>query len=264
MDQELYIKLAAVTKFYRYENHIAQKYHAAEIEIARIEEEYATRKGNAIKKVERFCARSRTKCLLGGVVVLALIIGCFQPGTLDLEQLGIEQPADMLIFAAPLLLFLVPAILLLIFGVRGLLSIKNRKKRHEAEYKKIWEEEYKPKLEKEQACLETVKADMQRIYKEYGDMLTFLPKKYQNLQATSFMLMAVKDGRADTLKEAYNLYEEQLHRWKLEDAAYQAAEIQRMVAMAVDELNEQQAEANAHLNAIEQYEFMKYMHQNQN
>ena len=88
-------------------------------------------------------------------------------------------------------------------------------------------------------------------------MVGFLPEKYRNLQATHFMLNAVGDGRAETLKEAFNLYEEQLHRWRMEGAAQQAADVQ---AMAADEMRAQMAEANARLASIENLKWIEYIH----
>ena len=72
------------------------------------------------------------------------------------------------------------------------------------------------------------------------------------------MLLAVSNGRADTLKEAMNLYEEQLHRWKLEQYARQSAEIQEYCARAMDELNSKQAKTNEHLKNIEFMQFINY------
>lgn len=103
-----------------------------------------------------------------------------------------------------------------------------------------------------------IRKAIDKFVEENQQVLKFLPGQYRNLQATSFMLLAVKNQRADTLKEAINLYEEQLHRWRLEDAARQTAETQACLAMAVDELNSQQAETNAHLRTIEFMQYMQY------
>ena len=76
--------------------------------------------------------------------------------------------------------------------------------------------------------------------------------QYRNLQAVSFMLVAVSNGRADSLKEVYNLYEEQLHRWKLEDAAMGNAQVQEYIANAI-------TETNTRLKHIEFMQFMQYL-----
>jgi hypothetical protein len=64
----------------------------------------------------------------------------------------------------------------------------------------------------------------------------------------------------DTFKILDSLYEEQLHRWRLEDAAQNSMEAQEYIALALDELNDRQAETNAHLSAIEQMQFIEYIH----
>jgi hypothetical protein len=46
--------------------------------------------------------------------------------------------------------------------------------------------------------------------------LSFLPEVYRNFSAVSFMRQAVQNLRADTLKEAINLYEAELYRVQLD------------------------------------------------
>ena len=69
------------------------------------------------------------------------------------------------------------------------------------------------------------------------------------------MLVAISNGRADSLKEVFNLYEEQLHRWKLEDAAMETAQTQEYIANAINE-------TNTRLKHIEFMQFMQYLQNN--
>ena len=55
-----------------------------------------------------------------------------------------------------------------------------------------------------------------QLQAEGKDSLEILPETYRNSEAACYMLLSVKDGRADSLKEAMNLYEEQLHNWAME------------------------------------------------
>lgn len=57
--------------------------------------------------------------------------------------------------------------------------------------------------------------------------LYVLPQDYRYLDAAKFILFYLENGRADNMKEACNLYEEELHRQKMEN-------------MQVDILNQQQ------------------------
>lgn len=56
--------------------------------------------------------------------------------------------------------------------------------------------------------------------------ISFIPKQYQYETAISFFCMVIENGRAEALKECLNLYEEQLHRWKVEQSMYQISQAQ--------------------------------------
>jgi len=109
--------------------------------------------------------------------------------------------------------------------------------------------------EEKESILEITKA-AEKFAEENRYLLDVIPQQYRNLQATSYILVAVKNGRADTLKEAINLYEEQLHRWRLESAARQSAEAQEYLARAVEELSAQQEETNERLRYIQYAQLM--------
>ena len=53
-----------------------------------------------------------------------------------------------------------------------------------------------------------------------------VPEAYQNSDAFSFFVDALKKRRADTEKELFNLYEEELHRQRMENYARQGVELQ--------------------------------------
>lgn len=73
--------------------------------------------------------------------------------------------------------------------------------------------------------------------KKYADELTIIsqtigivPPNYRYEIAIEFMYNCFANERADTVKEAVNLYEEQLHRWKMENIAQQNLRIQAQQA----------------------------------
>ena len=136
---------------------------------------------------------------------------------------------------------------------------KIRLKQSEATFNNLKVRIALPKIEKLEKNISEIVEAGEKFAEKNGHVLKFLPNQYRNLQATSYMLMAVKNGRADTLKEAINLYEEQLHRWRLEDAARQSAEAQEYLALAVEELSARQAETNDHLRSIEFMQYMQYL-----
>lgn len=74
------------------------------------------------------------------------------------------------------------------------------------------------------------------IFNNHNTVMSLLPSEYWYPMATGYLLKAVQTGRATTLGEAIDKYEEQLHRWKIEEANAQ------MVA--------QQEQQTAHLKSI--------------
>lgn len=83
------------------------------------------------------------------------------------------------------------------------------------------------------------RAKGQAILEANQAALAFLPSDYWYPVATGFMLKAVQAGRANTLPEAIDKFEEQLHRWKLEEAnseilARQQAQSQQLAEIARD------------------------------
>ncbi len=80
---------------------------------------------------------------------------------------------------------------------------KRRALRHFEEKELI---EAKKKITMHEKALITHKADLQAVKEE---VLAFLPPMYRDIHAVAFMGLLVESGRADTLKEAMNMYEEE-------------------------------------------------------
>lgn len=76
----------------------------------------------------------------------------------------------------------------------------------------------------------------QQIFDSHQEELAFLPTDYWYPLATEYLVKVVQARRADTLGEAIDKFEEQLHRWKIQEANAQ------MVA--------QQQQQTAHLASI--------------
>ena len=113
---------------------------------------------------------------------------------------------------------------------------------------------------------EKMQKDLAAFEEKYGDLGLIVPPAYRNLQAVAYMTYVVSNDRADTLREAMNLYEEQLHRWKVESAAKQTAEAQKYIASVINEMNsrqsemnERQAEINERIRHIEYMEYQEYI-----
>ena len=75
---------------------------------------------------------------------------------------------------------------------------------------------------------EKEKAKGIEIMKENAESLSIIPEDYWYPLATNYMLEMVNAGRADTIKEALRLFDEQEHRWKVEESQEQMLEAQNM------------------------------------
>ena len=145
--------------------------------------------------------------------------------------------------------------ILVIFLLLVVIVSKAKLRKEEKIYNRKYELEVEPILCAEQKKLDEMERQVELFAKENFHLVEFLPMQYRNLQAISFMLVAISNGRADSLKEVFNLYEEQLHRWKLEDAAMETAQTQEYIANAINE-------TNTRLKHIEFMQFMQYLQNN--
>ncbi len=153
---------------------------------------------------------------------------------------------------------------MLLFSVGLFAFVKIHEKTKERKFKKIYQNEIQPQIDQAKEEVNNIKIAVQEFAQKNLHLIEFLPMQYRHLQAVSFMFYAVKNGRADTLKEAINLYEEQLHRWKVENAAQEALETQQYMAYAMDELNARQVETNKRLLAIQAMQYWNYINEKNN
>ena len=70
----------------------------------------------------------------------------------------------------------------------------------------------------------------QKIFDANAEHMAFLPADYWYPIATDYLIKMVQTGRAATLSEALDKYDEQLHRWKLEEASAQMLAMQQQQA----------------------------------
>ena len=96
-------------------------------------------------------------------------------------------------------------------------------------------------------------AEIDKLNTEYGHLLDFLPTKYHTVHALGFMMEAVYNLRADTLKEAINLYEDDLIR--KDNARMQELQYERIL-YAMQQINENQDRINSSLQDIKTLQFV--------
>ena len=127
---------------------------------------------------------------------------------------------------------------------------------------KIYEKEISEQIKE----IERVDRECWEVGKHFLD---FLPEKYRNSQAIAFLGEVVKNCRADTLKEAINLYEAKIERdarWaaemeiRREEAALQAAHMQEMERIA-REMDATQKNIEADISKIKLMEYYDIMNE---
>ena len=144
-----------------------------------------------------------------------------------------------------------------VFSIVLIILARVKLAKHRKENKKLIEKIRQEDEEKDRtinAAIAQLEADAVTLQKAATELLAFLPETYRNAEAACYMLLAVKDGRADTLKEAMNLYEEQLHRWKMEKLAANSARMQQihMASMqaALQEISNNQSQIQDQLSTV--------------
>ena len=77
-------------------------------------------------------------------------------------------------------------------------------------------------------CEEALIQQIKEVQKQYTDEISgWYPCDYCYIEAAEFFLNAVKNSRADSIKEAVNLYEETNHRQRLEENQQQMLQQQK-------------------------------------
>lgn len=257
MNKELQQNLARATQYFQITGEIADRIIEKENHIEYLKTKFQEDKNRGEKPSYILFILGCIGAVFIGFVLIASFIAFYitlpkETRLSNMEKLSLAVK----IINLPLFGFLI-SVFLLFFS-------KVLKKKNEEKFKKIMETTVQPQIDEAQKEHTELGSTFKNFVDENFHVIEFLPMQYRDLQANSFMFLAVTNGRADSLKEAINLYEEQLHRWKLEEAAQQAAEAQEYMALAMNELNERQAETNAHLRSIEFMQYMQYLNSKSN
>lgn len=142
-------------------------------------------------------------------------------------------PAFMLSKAAhagkdsSLLTFLFIAVGLAVWFLTGQLVRKRFRTRSEAE---------RPEDQALTARLEDISNSLVSITQQNQTLIDAMPRDYQNFEAVCFFEQALANGRADSMKEAINLYEEHLHRMTLEQNSNRAVQEQYLQSQMVADI----------------------------
>lgn len=65
------------------------------------------------------------------------------------------------------------------------------------------------------------------VLQDNVDKLAFIPEEYRYPLAVSYLIKYLQEGRAQTLQDALDRFDEQQHRWKMESAQQQMLQLQQ-------------------------------------
>lgn len=93
--------------------------------------------------------------------------------------------------------------------------------------------------------LEQLDTQLQIVGEQWRASYSWYPEDYMTSEAAGFFYSVLSNGRADTFKEATNLYEEECHRRRIENSQQEMVRNQQV-------MNQQQAEGNMlqHVNNV--------------
>lgn len=77
---------------------------------------------------------------------------------------------------------------------------------------------------------------IRQILSRNASAIDFLPRRYWYKTATGYLAEVLRNGRARTLGEALDRYEEQMHRWKMERANEYQLALQEQQILYLDQI----------------------------
>lgn len=182
-------------------NELLQKLKAADRVCQSANEHYvkADQIESPISELSGKIKKAKTKWIIIGIVAWAIIAYL-------LESMARHIP------------FLGDTFMFIMLAVVVVLSIICYRKEKEAINSKIAKIQEQAQAERNIA---------QQIFENNIATMEFLPSDYWYPLATEYLIKAIQIGRASTLPEAIDKFEEQLHRWKIEEANSQMLAMQQ-------------------------------------
>lgn len=156
--------------------------------------------------------------------------------------------------------FLLAPVLAIIAIIMNNKRVKQKRKRSEKEANTFWMQTGSPAVLSNQDTIKKIEKELYAFCAANESVMDIIPPNYrEDFNAISYMANAVLNGRAESVKEAVNLYVEQLHRWEMEAGLQQISQQQGLIASRLSELNEQQRITNSKLSNIETLTFLDYI-----
>ncbi len=156
-----------------------------------------------------------------GVIVIVIVcclascalyfVGYFSTVLAELFQRQFFNPSLFFVNAILILWLILPIALAYKFWICNSITKKKRKAAREK-----WYQDNNERYEQAKESVTSLELEKQKYIEENVYVLDAFPEAYRDATAIAYMFKCVRDKRADTLKEAINLYEEQKHRWTIE------------------------------------------------
>lgn len=89
------------------------------------------------------------------------------------------------------------------------------------------------KLQNKKDELASINRNLYDIATTIKDKITILPPDYQYSMAAEYIYSCLRNQRANTIGEAVNLYEDQLHKWRVENSLQQLNQMQKEQAASL-------------------------------
>lgn len=250
MNKELYDKLLESTILMVYKKGCADK-------IAKYEDEMKHNQAIIDRYLHNIHEKPNNYGLKKGWGIAFIIIGPIMG--IDTFMPAISTGSTILLCISFMFfsIFLIGAIMLLSARKMRLKHIKDAEKEYKEVQSRLLSENKKIKVKKEELAVE-----FQKNWKLASECYDFLPSKYQELSPVLFMLDAVKTLRADTLKEAINLWEAELKWIAEQQQKRQYEEIRRrqnaQMMAALSSIESNQEQLNSNLKDIKVMQYIDY------
>ncbi len=159
-------------------------------------------------------------------------------------------------------------IIMFVIGIMVLIAAfriaKNRKKTPEKKAMEFWNSIGSPTCIENESKVIQIKDELSVFRLKNRKVIEFLPEDYQeDILAVSYMIHVIKNGLADSLKEALHLYIEQKHRWEVEATMHGMARSMELhnqeMEAYMSEISAQQRITNSRLADIEMLTFLDYI-----
>lgn len=138
-------------------------------------------------------------------------------------------------------------------------SEKRINNRFEKEAINYWQKIGGPAEKANNEVLSRINNEKREIIRKYSFVVNIIPPDYRDTTACGFIVSALINKRADNIKEAINLYEETLHRMRLESATQDlvsaVSSLQNEVMYQMTAINNNIDRTNSKLRDIENLEF---------